>query len=234
VRDLGLALLLALLPAIAYAPALFEERLLGPGDGGALHFPDKAAVWSAYRQGVLPAWNPQVLLGTPLLAAYHPGAFFPLVAALCLLPPYVAFQALVLLSLSATGPLLYAYVRQLGVRRIGAYFAGLSFALGPYFVAHLGDTPTLVAAPVLPLLLIALESFVRRGTAARGAAVAATVALLLLSGSPEAVRAGAGLVAGRILLAYLAPGRWERPRTARTLLVLAAASCWRRHSSCPR
>jgi len=112
-------LLLALLPAIAYAPALFEGRLLGPGDGGALHYPDKAAVWSAYRQGVLPAWNPQVLLGTPLLAAYHPGAFFPLVAALCLLAPYAAFQSLVLVSLASIGPLLYAYVRMLGAGRVG-------------------------------------------------------------------------------------------------------------------
>ena len=34
-RGLGLVALLALLPAIAYAPALLEGRLLGPGDGGA-------------------------------------------------------------------------------------------------------------------------------------------------------------------------------------------------------
>jgi hypothetical protein len=207
---------------IAYTPALFDGRLLGPGDGGALHFPDKAAVWSAYRQGVLPAWNPQVLLGTPLLAAYHPGAFFPLVAALCLLPPFVAFQSLVLLSLAATGPLLYAYVRMLGAGRVGAYFSGLSFALGPYFVAHLGDTPTLVAAPVLPLLLIALEAFLRRASAGRSAGLAAAVALLLLAGSPEAVRAGAGLLLGRVLVAFVVPGRQGRPPAVRTLWAVLA------------
>jgi len=217
--------LLALLPAIAYAPALFEGRLLGPGDGGALHFPDKAAVWSAYRQGVLPAWNPRVLLGTPLLAAYHPGAFHPLVAALCVLPPFVAFQALVLLSLCATGPLLYAYVRQLGAGRVGAYFSGLSFPLGPYFVAHLGDTPTLLAAPVLVLLLITLEAFLRRGTAARGVALALATAALLLSGSPEAVRAGVGLLAGRVLVALVARGGGEvRPPVGRMLWALAAGA----------
>lgn len=215
-------MLLALLPAVAYAPALFEGRLLGPGDGGALHYPDKAAVWSAYRQGVLPAWNPQVLLGTPLLAAYHPGAFFPLVAALCLLPPYAAFQSLVLVSLAATGPLLYAYVRMLGAGRVGAYFSGLSFALGPYFVAHLGDTPTLVAAPMLPLLLMALEACLRRASALRAAGLAAAVALLLLAGSPEAVRAGGALLAGRLLVGYLMPGSHGRPPTTRMLWVLLA------------
>ena len=102
-----------------------------------------------------------MLLGTPLLAAYHPGAFFPLVAALCLLPPFVAFQALVLCSLGHGAAALTAYVRQLRRAPHRCLFRGLSFALGPYFVAHLGDTPTLVAAPVLPLLLIALKLFVR-------------------------------------------------------------------------
>jgi hypothetical protein len=210
------------LPVIAYAPALLEARLLGPGDGAALHFPDKVAVWTAYRQGVLPAWNPAVLIGTPLLAAYHPGAFFPTTAALCALPPFAAFQTMVLLALAAAGPLLYAYVRQLGADRVGAYFAGLSFALGPYFVSHLGDTPTLVAAPVLPLLLIAVEAALRRGTVARAAGVAAAAGLLLLSGSTVAVRAGLVLLAGRLAVALLAPGGRGRPGAGRVALSLLA------------
>lgn len=216
--------LLALLPAIAYAPALLEGRLLGPGDGAALYFPDKVAVWNAYRQGVLPAWNPSVLIGTPLLAAYHPGAFFPPTAALCLLPPFAAFQAMVLLALAAAGPLLYAYVRQLGAGRVGAYFAGLSFALGPYFVSHLGDTPTLLAAPLLPLLLIAVEASLRRASTARTAGVAAASALLLLAGSPVAVRAGLILLAGRLAVALVAPRSRDGSGTGRIVAALAAGA----------
>jgi hypothetical protein len=210
------------LPLIAYAPALFEGRLLGPGDGAALHYPAKVAVWSAYRQGVLPAWNPAVLIGTPLLAAYHPGAFFPITAAVAALPPFAAFQAMVLLALAGAGPVLYAYVRQLGADRVGAYFAGLSFVLGPYFVGHLGDTPTVLAAPVLPLLLIAVEAALRRGTAARAAGVAAAWALLLLTGSPVAVRAGLVLLAGRLAVALFSPGGRGRPGVGRIAAALAA------------
>ncbi|MET0554612.1 MAG: hypothetical protein ABW221_16335 [Vicinamibacteria bacterium] len=207
---------------IAYAPALLEGRLLGPGDGAAFHFPDKVAVWSAYRQGVLPSWNPAVLIGTPLLAAYHPGAFFPTTAAVTALPPFAAFQAMVLLALAGAGPLLYAYVRQLGADRVGAYFSGLSFALGPYYVGHLGDTPTLLAAPVLPLLLIAVEAALRRASAARAAGVAAAWALLLLAGSPIAVRAGLVLLAGRLAVALVAPGGRGRAGAGRILAALGA------------
>src|SRR5207245_11409396 len=63
-----LPVLLFLLPVIAYAPAWWEGRLLGPGDGAALHFPLRAAAWESWRGGDLPAWNPAIFLGTPLLA----------------------------------------------------------------------------------------------------------------------------------------------------------------------
>ncbi|HVR71707.1 MAG TPA: YfhO family protein [Vicinamibacteria bacterium] len=210
--DLGLAALLAALPALAYAPALWGSRLLAPGDGFALHFPLKAAVWEAYRRGELPGWNPGIFLGTPLLASYRPGAFHPLVAALFPLPPFEAFQLLVLLSLGAAAALTYAYVRRLGGHPVGAFFAGLSFALGPYLVSHLGDTAAVVAAPALPLVLLAAEALLFRPSPSRIAGLAAAVALLLLAGSPEAARAGLALVAGRFLVAGLDARAPRRPR----------------------
>ena len=41
-----LALLLAL-PVLAHAPCWWDGRLLGPGDGAALHFPLRRPVWEA-------------------------------------------------------------------------------------------------------------------------------------------------------------------------------------------
>src|SRR5262245_40464796 len=139
-RDAAVLLLLAVLPAIAYAPAWSAGRLLGPGDGAALHFPLRALVWESYRRGDLPGWNPTVFLGTPLLAAYRPGALYPPMAALAVASPFTAFQILVLSSLAASGVLVFLYLRRLGAERVGAFVGGLSFALGPYLVAHLSDT----------------------------------------------------------------------------------------------
>jgi hypothetical protein len=219
-RDALLLALLAVLPALAHAPAWWEGRLLGPGDGAALHFPLRTEVWRAYERGDLPTWNPSVFSGTPLLAAYRPGAFYPPMPALALLPPFAAFQALVLASLGATGMFTYAYLRRIGARRVGAYAAGLAFPLGPYLVAHLGDTATLVAAPLLPLSLLAAEAHLARGTARSTAGLAVAVALLLLAGSPEAAGAAAILVVGRLVLAHAAEKTMARPRSS--LLALAA------------
>jgi len=223
-RDVWLLLLLAALPAVAYAPAWTAHRLLGSGDGAALHFPLRALVWESYARGELPEWNPNIFLGTPLLAGYRPGAFYSLMPLLALLPPFAAFQTLVLLSLSASAILVFLYLSRLGAERVGAFVGGLCFALGPYLVAHLADTATLVAAPLLPLVLLAAEDHMRRGTAARAAGLAVSLALLLLAGSPEAARAGAALVAGRLVVGHVLMPSPRGPSVRASVLALLAAA----------
>lgn len=204
-RELEVAGLLLLLPLLALAPALVSDTLLGPGDGAALHFPLRAEVWDAWRAGELPLWNRSQFGGTPLLAAYRPGAFYPPMLALAPLDPFDAFQLLVLLSLAAAGLVTYFYLRRLGAGTTGSYVAGLGYALGPYLAGHLGHTDTIVAAPLLPLVLLAAESHMNRATAGRAAGLSAALALLLLAGSPAASRAGVALVVGRLLLGHLRP-----------------------------
>jgi hypothetical protein len=213
--------LLLLLPALAHAPAWMEARLLGPGDGAALHYPLRAEVWASYRRGELPGWNPWIFSGMPLLASYRPGALHPLMLLLAPLSSFVAFQLLVLVSLGAAGVLTYLYVRRLGAARVGAYVAGLGFALGPYLVGHLGDTAGVVAAPALPALLLATEALLRAPSRIRVAGAAGVIALLLLAGSPEAARAGAALLFGRLLLARLLATS-ERPFPARAAALALA------------
>jgi hypothetical protein len=220
-RDAGLLLLLAVLPALAYFPAWANGHLLGPGDGAMLHYPLRAQAWEALRRGEVPGWNPTIFLGTPLLAAYAPGALYPPMAVLAALPSFLAFQLLVLSSLGASGVLVFLYLRRLGAERVGAFVGGLCFALGPYLVNHLGDTATVVAAPMLVLLLLAAESHVNRGTPSRAAGLAVALALLLLAGSPEAARAGGALLAGRLGVAHVL-GRGRGPRPRASLVAVAA------------
>jgi hypothetical protein len=142
-------------------------------------------------------------------------------AVLSFLPPFLAFQLLVLASLSAAGVLVFLYVRRLGAEPVGAYVAGLCFSLGPYLVGHFDDTATLVAAPMLPLVLLAAEAHVARAAPARAAVLTVSIALLLLAGSPEAARAGLALVAGRLLVAHLS-ARGAAPSWSASLLAAGA------------
>lgn len=218
---LSLLLLLAL-PAVAHAPAWLEGRLLGGGDAAALHFPLRAGAWQIWRSGELPAWNPWAFSGLPLLASYRAGAFYPPGVLLAPLPPFWAFQLLVLASLGAAGALTALYLRRLQALPVGAFAAGLFFALGPYLVGHLSDTAAVVAAPTLPLLLLAAESHMNRASAGRAAGLAVAIAMNLLAGSPEATRAGAALLAGRLLIGYALPGGRRSPPWRLTLLAVGA------------
>jgi hypothetical protein len=220
-----LLLLLAAAPLLATSPAWREGRLLAPGEGGALHLPLRVEAWRAWARGEVPSWNASSFSGTPLLASYRPGALHPLMVALTPLPPFLAFQALVLLSLGLAGPLVFLYARRLGACPVGSFVAALGFALGPHLVAHLGDTATVVAAPALPLSLLALEAHLARPRAATAAGLAAAVALVLLSGSKEAVGAGALLLGARLLFALRAraPQPSRTAHLARPLLGAAGA-----------
>jgi hypothetical protein len=221
-RELLVLGLLAALPVVAHAPAWWHGRLVGPGDGTALHYPLRAAVWEAYAHGDVPAWNAGQFCGTPLLAAYRAGAFYPPMIALSALPPFAAFQVLVVGSLSTTAVLTFLYLRRLRADTVGAYVGGLSFALGPYLVGHLDDTSAVVAAPLLPLLLLAAESHMNRASVGRAVGLAVAVALLLVAGSPEAARAGAVLLVGRIVVGYAFTGGPRPPAFRWTLFAIAA------------
>jgi hypothetical protein len=142
--------------------------------------------------------------------------------ALAWLDPLLAFQVLVLASLSLAALLTFLYVARLGAHPLGAWLAGLGFSLGPYLVGHLGDTATLVAAPLLPLLLLAAEAHMRRAAAGRAAGLAVALALLFLAGSPEAARAGVALLLGRLAVGHaFAPAR-HGPSLRASLLAVSA------------
>ena len=95
-REWLLLLLLCAAPLVAYFPAWHEGRLLAPGAGAVLDLPLRVEVFRAWRGGDVPSWNESIFSGTPLLASYRPGALHPLMLALAALPPFTAFQALVL------------------------------------------------------------------------------------------------------------------------------------------
>jgi hypothetical protein len=108
----------------------------------------------------------------------------------------------VVISVSLAGFLTYLYLKRLGVGAPGAFVGALSFAYGPYLLGHFEDTAALVAAPMLPLVLLTAESHMNRATPSRLVGLGVSIALLVLAGSPEALRAGGALLFGRLLLGH--------------------------------
>ncbi|MEO8500101.1 MAG: hypothetical protein ABI565_04245, partial [Vicinamibacteria bacterium] len=105
--DVFALLVLAVFPLIAYLEPLLDHRLLGPGDGVALHLPLRTEAFRAYREFSWPFLNTKEFLGTPLLAAYRGGVLYPLTFLLAWFDDFSAFQTLILISVSLAGILTY-------------------------------------------------------------------------------------------------------------------------------
>ena len=98
-----------------------RPRLVGgaacsaPGDGALLHFPLRAEACRAWRRGELPSWNPAIFSGdAPPGRLPRRAPSTRSMPALSPLPPFVAFQLLVLGSLAAAGVLAFLYLQAAG------------------------------------------------------------------------------------------------------------------------
>ena len=208
------------------------------------HLPLRVEVFRAWQRGEVPSWNGVDLLRDAAARLLPPGRAAPADAgARSAAARSPRSRLLVLVSLALTGPLAYLYARRLGAGPVGALTTGLGFALGPHLVAHLGDTATIVAAPALPLLLLAAESQLARPRRAHAATLglAAAVALVLLvRARRDAVLAAALLLGARLAArvpAAAAARRRPRDRAAcspHRSRRSSPACCSRRRSSCRR
>ena len=233
------SLLLAALPVAGLrAGAGRRAGCSGPGDGAALHFPLRAAVWDAYRRGELPAWNPRHL---PRHAAARRvsarARSIRLMAALAALPPFTAFQVAGARSRSPrAGPAGLPLPAPAGrgargrVRRRALVRPGPVPRRPPRRHRHGRGGARCCRCCCSP----------RRPTAAaarRGARRASrpALALLLLAGSPEAVARRGG--APRRTPARRPPLRRRRARgrpcARRCWRARRRARCWPRRSSLP-
>lgn len=150
-----------------------------------------------YPTGANVAWDTLNLLGSAVAAVLQ--SRIGLAA---------AYNTVLLTSLVADGLAMYALARKVGVQRLGAAVAGLTFMSSPYFVAEMLGHLQLVGAFGVPLFLTVLWDLYREPRASlwKYLWLAVTLALTTYVVQDYAVDA----VAAGILLLLLHPARPRR------------------------
>jgi hypothetical protein len=197
--SLGASAWFLVLAVVATAPALFDERSLGPDsllDGDALYgvgaapprplipdpsrtvydFPRDFAAAAGFAQGRLDLWNPRAGFGMPLWAEGHT-PFAPFTLLFFAVPSRRMYDIATALRLVVAGLGAYLLARRCGLARVPALAAGTVFELS-------GSMVTLLAfgsgSPVslLPWVVLGAEAIARerRLAAAAGTALALGVA----------------------------------------------------------
>jgi hypothetical protein len=229
-------LFLALLGLIFFFPLVIHpaETLYSPGsDLIAEHIPAKRFLLRCWRDtGELPLWRPDQFGGAPFIHDIQVAVFYPPHWILFLLPPEgvgPTLSWLVAAHVVVAGWSMYAYARRQGLSRAGATAAAIGYMFAGKWMFHLLDAGhyILIGMGWLPLVLLLLESAIRRGCLVRATGAGAAFALIILSTHPQWTFYAALFAAMWTLGTALESAGWlggDGPRSWRR--TLAAAGRW--------
>lgn len=126
-------------------------------------FPLRFALGELLKNGEWPLWLRESYGGFPLLARSEAGVCFPPNLILFgLLPPYIALNIIILLTLIVAGIAMYWYLKEIDVRFSARLLGAIAFSYCGYMVAHIKHLSNVNAACLLPFGFFFIERAVRR------------------------------------------------------------------------
>jgi hypothetical protein len=141
-----------LLFILFFAPVLFSDYLLAPGDGILYFLPNfyaRRVLWDTSIWGGFPAVG-----DSQLMMWYPPALLFSLLK---------SWNAFLLSAYVLAASFTYAYVFALTRSRFSAAVGGVCYSMCGFLIAHLGHAALVHAAAWLPLFILSLEKLARRG-----------------------------------------------------------------------
>ncbi|HEY3449382.1 MAG TPA: hypothetical protein VGK67_23715, partial [Myxococcales bacterium] len=234
---------------ILAAPLGDPSQQIAARDAGRMLYPLKHFLADELGSGRLPAWNPYVGLGEPLVSSVVAGVFDPLNLLGVALPFSWGFKAMHLACylVAALGVWLWARGRRLS--QASAATAALAFTLSGYATGIANNFVYLRGLAFAALFVAFFERAIRDGGALRVGGAALTWALVLWGGEPQSwllsflfalilaltepgaerrtvlVRTGfVGLLGAMLCAPVLLPAALDFPRTDRGMLGEAAVA----------
>ncbi len=168
-------------------PDLIGGRLLITGDNLQQNYPLHVLVGSMLRHGQLPFWNQYIFSGTPLMADFNAGAFYPLIGFFVIMPDRAAWLATEIVLFSGIAIGMYVFLRVLKLSTTACILAAATYAFaGPVLsqVNHVDMTEGFLA---IPWMLLAVHQIVRNGRWRWSILLGIAFATVILAGAPEAM-----------------------------------------------
>ncbi len=233
--DVAALSLLGLLTGGFFWRPLTEEAVSMPAGGGdlaSLYFPTYSYVASQIKAGSIPLWNPYLFSGMPTAADVQTGIFYPINWMLYLFTniEYRDLEWLLVAHYWLAAAFTYLFLRDIGLRRVGALAGGVAFAFSGFMVAHLGHLPMVLVATWIPLVLLTLRrAYISHALAGWVWAIVAGLCLTmsLLAGHVQIF--SYGLMAAGLLWLFLLfqkqplTGKSTMPWVAKGALIVAIA-----------
>lgn len=145
-------------------------------------YPWKRVTIDAWKHGEVPLWNPYSFSGTAHAGNYQSAVFSPVNLLFFLLPELHAWSLMILLQPVLAAWFMMLFLRSLGISREGSVIGSIAFMFCGFIVVWMAYGTLGFAVLFLPLILYAINIFVRYGNKWTATGVAAAVCTSLLSG----------------------------------------------------
>ena len=156
IKNFWIALLTAVI-IITFYP-IFLGHFYAVGDMRDVFIP----LESFFRQEILslrlPAWNPDIAWGYPVIASAQIGFFYPPLLILRLLPLWLYLPLILVGHFLALGLGTFFFFRALKLTSAAAYLGSLSFTLGSFIVQHLTHLNIIITAAWFPWQLFLIHT----------------------------------------------------------------------------
>ena len=181
---------LVILCLLFFHNVLVGDEYFFPWDFQAYYYPVQGFVDASLRSGQFPLWDPYMFLGYPIIGDPQASIFNPVFLLYHLIPwvpplSLKTFALLEILYIAGAGVFTYLLAREVGLQRLGGFFAGLVYMLGGFFPPHVEHESWVVASAWIPLLFLLANRTFKQSRAVYVVSLGLVVALSVFSGYPQ-------------------------------------------------
>jgi hypothetical protein len=182
--SLNVSILLVCL-VVFFSPLFFFGQSLYYSDFSFITYPVKSFLAQTFQEGALPFWAPSIDSGTPFMAAFHTGVFYP-PSIIFLLPNitlalnlFYSFHFIVLMIPT------YFLARSWDLSGPAALCSAITALLSSFFLSSTMLSNWFLAAVWLPLVFLLFQKFIVKKKALYFIAATLTLICQILAASPE-------------------------------------------------
>ncbi|MCE5230436.1 YfhO family protein [bacterium] len=182
---------LSLILAAPFLPGLLLPggRVFGDAacDGPAFFYFIDEFAGRCWREGIIPLWNPHVMMGLPFLGEGQAALFHPLSWLFIALPTGLATNLLVTLCFVSTGLFFYGWLRALKLGKPASFCCALVWCYSSVLIGRIyaGHLTILLQMPEIPLILMLWERYHQDRKPIRLAGISLAYALMITASFPQ-------------------------------------------------
>jgi len=177
--------LLLLFFCIFFVREIFFGQVFACCDNFLTNIPIKQFILSELQEGRFPLWNPFMYSGTPLLADINLSVLSPFSFFYLFLPAIRALTWNIMFIFLFASFGMYMFGRSLGLQRISALVAAVTFSYSGSLMVLTDDLPGIQPIAFLPWIMWAWHTYIQHPSVTRGILVTVLSAMQIFSGHPH-------------------------------------------------